>query len=168
MRDITPSEIREKLFSLRDLDFKEFHSKLLPTINPDDIIGVRLPLIRKLAAELLKTGNVDLFLNDLPHKYLDENQLHSFIIDKKCKTYDSAIEQVEKFLPFIDNWSLCDSFKPKALKMDINDLYSRIEEWLKSSYPYTVRFALVLLLNWFLDKDFDKEILSAVKTVAEK
>ena len=147
-------EIQNELFKLQDVKYRDFQAKLMPTINPESMIGVRTPELRKLAKQLAKRDDIDEFLDVLPHKYFDENQLHAFIISG-MKDYEKCLERLEAFLPFVDNWATCDQMSPKIFKKHRVDLVQRIEKWIESDYTYTVRFAIGMLMEHFLDEDFD-------------
>lgn len=154
----------EQLFELQDLSYKDFHKKLIPNIDEDDIIGVRTPVLRKFAKEFAKSELKDEFLNSLPHKYYDENNLHAFVIEA-IKDYDECINKIDKFLPYIDNWATCDSLSPKIFKKHKKEVYDKIKIWLKSDKTYTVRFAIVTLLANYLDDDFEEEMLTLVTDI---
>ena len=156
-------EIRENLFRARDIKYRDFQSKLLPTIAPDSVIGVRTPVLRDYAKRLMKAGGYEEFLDNLPHRYFDENQLHAFIVSG-IKDYDRCIKEVCRFLPYVDNWATCDQMSPKIFKKHKTDLLSHIKMWIKSAEPYTVRFGIKMLMEHFLDRDFD---VSFPETVAE-
>ena len=147
-------EIREELFSHQDLKYRDMQIKILPNLEAESIIGVRTPDLRKYAKELAKRDDVQEFLEDLPHKYFDENQLHSFIISG-MKDYEKCIEEVERFLPYVDNWATTDQMSPKVFKKNKKELLKRINKWIKSKKTYTVRFAVGMLMEQFLDEDFD-------------
>ncbi len=149
-------EIIQRLFSLKDEGYKEFHKKLMPTVNPEKIIGVRIPLLRKLAKELSGTEEARRFLTKLPHKYYEENNLHAFLLEG-VKDFDLCIEEAEKFLPYIDNWATCDSFRPPCFKKNKEKLIEKITEWILSDKTYTVRFAIVCLMTYFLGEEYKKE-----------
>jgi len=150
-------EIRRRLFELQDTEYKEFTCKLIPTVDPDAVIGVRTPLLRKLAKEYARTPQAEEFMAALPHKYYEENNLHGFLIET-IKDYDSAIRAVEEFLPFIDNWATCDQISPKVFKKHLPELYERIKIWLKSDRTYTVRFGVGMLMSLYLDDSFRQEM----------
>jgi len=150
-------EIRRRLFELQDTEYKEFTCKLIPTVDPDAVIGVRTPLLRKLAKEYARTPQAEEFMAALPHKYYEENNLHGFLIET-IKDYDSAIRAVEEFLPFIDNWATCDQISPKVFKKHLPELYERIKIWLKSTRTYTVRFGVGMLMSLYLDDSFRQEM----------
>lgn len=146
--------VREKLFSLQDLKYKDFHSKLMPTVDRDLVIGVRTPALRKFAKEFLKTEMAGDFLQILPHKYYEENNLHAFMVSA-IKDYGETVEKLNVFLPFVDNWATCDMMRPIVFKNHHKELLFEIEKWLKSNEPYTVRFAVEMLMVHFLEEDFD-------------
>ena len=118
------------------------------------MIGVRTPELRKYAKELLKREDIGEFLEILPHEYFDENQLHAFIISG-IKDYDKCMKEVDKFLPYVDNWATCDQLSPKVFKKHRPELLKQIKKWIKSKETYTVRFAIGMLMEHFLDEDFD-------------
>ena len=151
-------EIRERLFSLRDEEYRDFNSKLIPTVAKDSVIGVRTPGMRKLAKEYAARPDIESFLKDLPHKYYDENNLHGFIISLG-KNYYEVIENVEQLLPYIDNWATCDMMSPKAFGKNKDKLIKSIESWLMSKHEYTVRFGIVMLMTHYLGDDY-KDIYS--------
>ena len=146
-------EIRKKLFELQDTKYRDFQVKLIPTVDPEKAIGVRTPKLRKFAKELVKEGDVTAFLNELPHPYFDENQLHAFILSE-LKEYDFCIEEVCRFLPYVDNWATCDQMSPKIFRKHKKELLERIKEWIASDKTYTVRFAIGMLMEHFLDEDY--------------
>ena len=155
-----------RLLELQDLKFKDFHTKLIPTVDPDNVIGIRTPDLRKLARTMAKEPDVGRFLDALPHRWFDENQLHAFILSG-MKDYDACIEGVERFLPYIDNWATCDQLSPKVFKKNKEDLLRHIKEWLKSDKTYTVRFAAGMLMEHYLDEDFDPaypEMVAAIES----
>ena len=156
-------EIREELFRLQDKKYRNFQVKLIPGMDVDDMIGVRTPDLRKYAKSLAKTEGISEFLNDLPHKYFDENQLQAFIISE-IKDFDDCITEVNRFLPYIDNWATCDQMSPKVFKKHKTELLNYIKEWIASDKTYTVRFAIGMLMQHFLDEDFD---IAYPKMVAE-
>lgn len=157
--------IRKRLFELQDTDYKTFMERLVPNVPKDTIIGVRLPILRKLAGEMVKEGTAEEFLKEVPHQYFEENHLHSFLVDKRSKTFEEAILRTEEFLPYIDNWAVCDSFRPKSLKKNMPALYQKLEEWMESEKTYAIRLSLVLQLNWFLEEYFRPEMLGKVSKI---
>ena len=147
-------EIRDKLFTLQDKKYRDFQSKLIPTIAIDNVIGVRTPDLRKYAKELSKREDIKDFLNVLPHEYFDENQLHAFIVSE-IKDFDLCIQEISRFLPFVDNWATCDQMSPKIFKKHHSELLKYIKEWISSDKTYVVRFAIGMLMEHFLNEDFD-------------
>ena len=150
---MTPEEIRQRLRAMRDPAYREFHAKLIPNIDPDTILGVRTPDVRKFAKELAKEEDVTDFLKQLPHLYYDENILHGCILSL-YKDYEQAVDGVEAFLPYIDNWAVCDLLSPKVFRKNLPDLLERIKGWIASEHPYTVRFAVGMLMSFYLDEAF--------------
>lgn len=157
-------DIREDLFANQDVKYRDFQSKLTPTIEANTAIGVRTPVLRKLAKAYSKRQDVDDFLADLPHKYFDENQLHAFIISE-IKDFDECIGKLERFLPFVDNWATCDQMSPKCFKKNHEKLLPYLNKWIKSDDTYTVRFAIVTFMAHFLDEDFDEGYLGLVSDI---
>lgn len=154
----TESKIREELFALQDLDYKSFQAKLMPTVNKDCIIGVRIPALRKYAKTLAKTAEAEDFLKILPHKYYDENNLHAFLIES-VKDYKKAVSLVDEFLPYVDNWATCDSMSPKVFAKNTDKLFLKINEWIRSDKVYTVRYGIGMLMKYFLDDGFNESYL---------
>ena len=149
-------KIREHLFSLQDTEYRDFQAKLIPTAKEGSVIGVRTPELRKYAAALLKQGDYEVFLQDLPHAYFDENQLHAFLISG-MKDYERCMEELFRFLPYVDNWATCDQMSPKIFKKHKTELLKKIREWTGSSETYTIRFGVGMLMEHFLDEDFAPE-----------
>ncbi len=159
-------EIRAKLFGMQDEAYKAFNSKLIPNVNPDTMIGIRTPELRKYAKQLAKEPNVKEFLNALPHTYFEENQLHAFVISG-MKEFEACLEEVNRFLPFVDNWATCDQLSPKIFKKNREALAEYIRIWIASDQTYTVRFAIGMLMEHFLDEDFNlayPKMVSAVRS----
>ncbi len=147
-------EIRRRLFALQDIKYRDFQAKLIPGKTAEVMIGVRTPELRKLAKELAAREDIGEFLNDLPHKYFDEDQLHAFIISG-MKDYERCMAETERFLPYVDNWATCDQMSPKIFKKHRADLAMTADRWLDSKETYTVRFAIGMLMEHFLEEDFD-------------
>lgn len=147
-------EIRNELFKMQDTAYRDFNSKLIPTVDKSLFIGVRTPELRKYAKQLAKREDIEEFLHSLPHKYFDENQLHAFIVSE-IKDFKSCVDKVNEFLPYVDNWATCDQLSPKVFKKYHKELINYIEIWLKSDKVYTVRFGIGMLMEHFLDEDFD-------------
>lgn len=162
---MTPAELLKRLQAEQDLKYRDFHASLLPNIDKKSIIGVRVPTMRKIAKEFA-AADVAKFLDKLPHKYFEENQVHLFVVER-IKDADECLRRIEQFLPYIDNWAVCDGKSPKALLKDEKRFVSCIEKWLKSREPYTVRFGVNMLMNYFLDERFDKKFLKWVAAIDE-
>ena len=146
------------LFQVQDKGYRDFQSKLIPTIPAETIIGVRTPAIRKLAKEYAKDPESAAFLMQLPHTYYDENILHALLV-AEIKDYDTCVKEVERFLPHVDNWAVCDIFSPKVFKKNRDRLIKKIKEWTASDHPYTCRFGMEMLMMHFLDENFRPEYL---------
>ncbi len=150
--------IIEQLMDLKDPEYAAFQARLIPTIDPELVIGVRVPLARKLAKEIYKAGQYQNFLRELPHKYYDEYILHGMIVSE-LKAYDECIAELDRFLPYVDNWAVCDTISPKCFKKNRERLLAEIVRWSESDAVYTSRFGLEMLMTHFLDEDFDAEYL---------
>lgn len=155
------AHIKERLISLQNEKKKKFDASLLPTLDNNRILGIKLNDLRNFAKELYKREDINEFLNDLPHYYYEENNLHAFIIEN-IKDYDKCIIWLKKFLPFIDNWSTCDCFRPKCFKKNSDKLLKEIDEWLTSKHTYIIRFGIGMLLSYYLDDKFDSAFLERV------
>lgn len=157
-----PSEkFQRRLFELQDLKYREFQCKLMPSVDSHLIIGVRTPALRKLAGELSGLPEAAQFLTVLPHTYFEENNLHGFLMEA-IRDYDACIAAVEAFLPYVDNWETCDLMSPKIFKKHLPELYGSIKRWLKSDRTYTVRFGIEMLMRFYLDDNFQPEMLERV------
>ena len=155
----------EKYFyKIRDEKYRDFTAKLLPTIPYDSVIGVRLPDIKKYSKEYIKDEESELFLNSLPHKYLEENILHGYLISLS-KNIDEVITRLDDFLPYVNNWSVCDTIKPNIVKKYPQEFLKFIKKCIKSKEEYKVRFAIVSLLTFYLDDNFTEEINELVINV---
>ena len=154
-------EIRDTLLLMGEDEYKDFSSKLMPTVDKERVIGIRTPVLRAFAKKLC---DYEYFLNDLPHKYFEEDNLHAFLIERE-KSFDKCIERLNDFLPYVNNWATCDCMKPKVLKKDLKELLKHIKIWISSNDTYTVRYAINLLMSFYLDDEFDKEYLSVVAEV---
>lgn len=171
---MTHAELAKRLLAEQDLKYRDFHASLLPNIDKKTIIGVRVPVMRKIAKEFAASSagaksvptDVAKFLDKLPHKYFEENQVHLFVVER-IKDFDECLYRIEQFLPYIDNWAVCDGKSPKALLKDESRFLASIEKWLKSREPYTVRFGVNMLMNFFLDERFDKKFLKWVAAIDE-
>lgn len=157
-------EITERLFSMKDEEYANFHRRLIPTVRPEAVIGVRTPVLRKLAKEISGWDSCQTFLTELPHTYYEENQLHGFILSE-IKDFDACIAQLETFLPYMDNWATCDQTSPKVFKKEKKRLLPYISKWLASGDTYTVRFGIGMLMQHFLDEDFEPKYLDWVSAI---
>ncbi len=153
--------IYERLLEYRDEKYSEFQSKLVPNISPKTIIGVRTPDMRAVAKEFFGTDEASSFLAELPHKYYEENLVHFFLV-ANIKDFDECVREVERFLPFIDCWPVCDQSSPKVFKKEHEKLLPLIKKWISSDHVYTARFGMRMLMNEFLDADFKPEYLDLV------
>ncbi len=158
------SSILEQLVSMQDTAYRDFQASLLPTVPPRRMIGVRVPRLRKLARKLAGSAAAEHFLEALPHTYYEEDLLHAFLVEKE-RNFDTCIAKTERFLPYVDNWGVCDSFAPKVFSKHKQALLPLIDRWLSSSHPYTVRFGIKQLMTHFLDADFDESSLEKVAAV---
>lgn len=145
--------IRRELFALRDPSYRDFHCRLMPTVDPERVIGVRTPALRKLARTLKGTPEAQLFLQTLPHAYYEENNLHGILLGE-LRGYEETVEALEKFLPFVDNWATCDLLSPKAFRKHPPQLPEQAHTWMASSHTYTVRFGIGVLMQFYLDEEF--------------
>lgn len=157
------NQIQKLLFEQQDQTYQAFQSKLIPEIAPETVIGVRTPILRKMAKEF-EASQRDEFLSELPHTYFEENQLHGFILSE-LKSFEECVDKLEKFLPYVDNWATCDQTSPKVFKKNKEKLLRYIQKWLKSSHIYTVRFGIGMLMQHFLEEDFQPEYLQMVTSV---
>ena len=154
-------EIRERLFVLQDISYRDFQKKLIPGICEEDMIGVRTPDLKKLAAEYGRKEGIEVFLQDTPHRYFDENQLHAFIISGE-KDFETCIRRVEAFLPLVDNWATCDQLSPGVFKKNRPGLLPHALSWMDAGHTYTVRFGIGMLMQHFLEEDFDPALAGKV------
>ena len=158
------NNIETKLMKVKDEKYKEFQAKLVPNIDSDTILGIRTPEMRKIAKELFESNNFDSFLNELPHKYYEENLIHFFVISM-IKDFNKCIEEVERFLPYVDCWPVSDQATPKSFRKNHDKLLPYIKKWIKSKHVYTSRFGIRMLMNEYLGDDFKKEYLNLVSSV---
>lgn len=163
MSDII-KEIETELFALQDEKYRDFSASLVPTLDKNSFIGVRSPELRKLAKKYAKDERIEAFLSALPHKYQEENTLHGFIISLE-KDFDKAIAETERFLPYINNWAVCDGTSPKIFEKNKPQLLEYIKKWISSDETYTVRFAIGMLMRHFLDEEFEPRQMELVISV---
>ena len=155
--------IKDKLFEMRDEEYKEFHRKLIPDISPDRIIGIRTPQLRAFAKDLFKDEAAEKFISVLPHYYYEENNLHAFLVEQ-IRDFDKCAAEVNRFLPYVDNWATCDMMRPKCFKKHKSELENKTVDWIRSEETFTVLYGIGMLLTYFLDEDFKEDHL---KTVSE-
>jgi len=153
--------VYEMLLAVKDDKYKEFQAKLVPNISSDSIIGVRSPAMRQVAKEVFKSPEKEAFLNELPHKYYEENLVHFFVIEQ-IKDFDECVREVEKFLPYVDCWPVSDQATPKSFKKNHEKLLPYIKKWIASDHVYTARFGMRMLMNEYLGADFKEEYLELV------
>lgn len=157
-------EIQKHLFELQDMAYRDFHSRLMPGIDKETIIGIRVPVLRKYAKSIAGTELSEKFIKELPHRYYEENNLHMMLITG-IKDYDRCISEIERFLPYIDNWATCDFPAPKCFENHKEDLLPVIKRWIASSETYTIRYGIGMLMMLYLDADFDPEYVRIVAEV---
>ena len=158
--------ILESLYQLQDRDYRDFQCRLMPTVDPATVIGVRTPQLRQLSKTLVKRADVDAFLLDLPHAYFDLNQLHAFVLSE-MKDFDRCVAEVDRFLPYVDNWATCDQLSPKAFRAHRDALLPHVRRWIASEQTYTIRFGVGMLLEHYLDGDFNPvlpELVAALRS----
>ena len=165
---MTPKEVIQKvqqdLFTMQDLKYREFHAKLMPTVDKDSVIGVRVPMLRAYAKKFGKTEEAKQFLEILPHQYYEENNLHGLLIDQ-MKDYELCIEELIRFLPYINNWATCDILSVKAVKGHLDSYIKNIYQWLESDYTYTIRFGINMLMRYYLEEEFKIEYPEKVAAI---
>ena len=159
--------VRGRLFELRDETNAAFMARLVPTLPPESVLGVRMPDCRALAKELCRMPDIGEFLTDLPHRYLDENNLHALILNEE-KDSAAAVAAIDAFLPYVDNWATCDALRPKAFKKHPSALPDECRRWMRSGATYTVRFGIEMLMTHYLDENFRPEYLEEVSIIKSK
>lgn len=157
-------EIQKQLFELHDMAYRDFHSRLMPDIDKETVIGIRVPMLRKYAKSIAGTELAEKFIKELPHCYYEENNLHMMLITG-IKDYDRCLTEIERFLPYIDNWATCDFPAPKCFENHKEDLLPVIKRWIASSETYTIRYGIGMLMRLYLDADFDTEYVRIVAEV---
>lgn len=156
--------VQTRLLELQDLKYRDFNSKLIPTVPAEAVIGVRTPELRKFAKNFAKTPEAAAFLQILPHRYYEENNLHGFLIEN-MKDYDQVIAALDAFLPHVDNWATCDLMRPKVFQKHLPELREQIKVWIASGHTYTIRFGIEMLMAFYLDGEFQPEYLDWVAGV---
>ncbi len=163
-KDNVTKSVQRKLFELQDVEYQDFHARLMPTVEKEKIIGIRIPVLRKFAKEYAKSEDAGEFIKILPHDYYEENNLHGFLIEG-IKDYEECIRALDIFLPYVDNWATCDIIAPKVFKKHLPELEHKIWEWMASGHTYTVRYGIGMLMRFYLDEAFQKEYLTRVTQV---
>lgn len=157
-------EIQNQLFELQDMAYRDFHSRLMPGIDKETVIGIRVPMLRKYAKSIIGTEMAEKFIKELPHRYYEENNLHMMLITG-IRDYDRCISEIERFLPYIDNWATCDFPAPKCFENHKEELLPVIKGWIASGETYTIRYGIGMLMRLYLDEDFDPEYVRLVAGV---
>ena len=150
------TNVQTHLFELQDLKYRDFHAKLMPTVNKEKIIGVRTPALRVFAKKYGKTDEAKEYLQILPHQYYEENNLHGLLIEQ-IKDYDTCLEELERFLPYIDNWATCDMLAVKVVKNHLDTFIDEVYRWMESDHAYTIRFGVNMLMRYYLEDAFRME-----------
>ena len=150
------TNVQTRLFELQDLKYRDFHAKLMPTVNKEKIIGVRTPALRVFAKKYGKTDEAKEYLQILPHQYYEENNLHGLLIEQ-IKDYDICLEELERFLPYIDNWATCDMLAVKVVKNHLDTFIDEVYRWMESDHAYTIRFGISMLMRYYLEDAFQME-----------
>jgi len=163
MNRIKETLLKELKAAASDEKYRIMQTKIIPTVDAENIIGVRVPEIRKTAAKY-RNEDAAAFLDELPHRYLEEYYLHAFLLSG-MKDYEECMRRTELLLPYIDNWAVCDSFAPKVFAKHKPELPDKIKQWHASGHTYTIRFGTGCLMRWFLDGDFKPEYLEMAASV---
>lgn len=161
--DIT-QYVQERLFELQDLKYRDFHAKLMPTVPKESVIGVRTPALRKFAKEFGRMDGAEEFLKQLPHVYYEENNLHGFLV-AEMKDFSQCIEELDKFLPYVDNWATCDLMSPKIFKKHLPEVLEKIRVWIVSGHTYVIRFGIGMLMSFYLDEEFELQYPEMVSEI---
>lgn len=156
--------VQGRLFELQDLKYRDFHAKLMPTVCKENVIGVRTPALRKFAKEFGKTDGAEEFLKQLPHEYYEENNLHGFLI-AEMKDFHRCIEELDRFLPYVDNWATCDLLSPKVFKKHLPEVLEKIRVWIASGHTYMIRFGIGMLMGFYLDEAFELQYAVMVSEI---
>ena len=161
------TDLQQELFALQDKTYREFHSKLMPDTDKEAVIGIRIPVLRKFAKAFAKKAEAREFLQQLPHLYYEENNLHMMLITAE-KDYEKCLAEVERFVPYIDNWATCDMPAPKCFARHKQELLPKVKEWIRSEETYTIRYGIDLLMALYLDEDFKPEYLELAASVTSE
>ena len=164
MKEDIAVKVQKQLFELQDLKYRDFHAKLMPTIDKEKVIGVRTPALRSYAKQFGKTEEAKEFMKVLPHKYYEENNLHMMLITG-IKDYEKCMEEIQRFLPCIDNWATCDYPAPKCFARHKDQVLEEAKRWISSGETYVIRYGIGMLMRLFLDEDFSSEYLEMAAAV---
>ena len=148
--------VQKELFVLQDLKYRDFHAKLIPSVDKEKVIGIRTPALRAYAKKFGKKEEAKQFLEILPHQYYEENNLHGLLIEQ-IKDYDTCLEELERFLPYIDNWATCDMLAVKVVKKHLDTFIDEVYRWMESDHAYTIRFGISMLMRYYLEDAFQME-----------
>ena len=157
-------DVQKRLFEMQDAEYRDFHAKLVPTMEKTKFIGIRTPMLRKFAKKFGKTEESEIFLQVLPHQYYEENNLHGLLIEQ-IRDYDKCLEELERFLPFIDNWATCDLLALHMMKKHRDVFIREVFRWIESDQPYTIRFGIGMLMRHYLDEEFKPEYPEKVAAI---
>lgn len=157
-------DVRKRLFEMQDTGYRDFHARLVPTVENEKIIGIRTPILRKFAKEFGKTERSEMFLKVLPHQYYEENNLHGLLIEQ-IRDYDKCLKELERFLPYIDNWATCDLLTLHMMKKHRDIFIREVYRWMESDQPYTIRFGISMLMRHYLDEGFKPEYPEKVAAI---
>lgn len=157
-------KILDELFSLQDEEYREFNIKLIPTVAKENVIGIRIPVLRKYEKEIRNSEKAKEFLNSLPHKYTEEYNLHALLLEN-ITSYEDTIKALNDFLPFVDNWATCDIMSIKIFKKHLDILPGQLDVWLNSSHTYTIRFAIKMYMSYYLDENFDVAYMTKISKI---
>lgn len=157
-------DVQKRLFEMQDAEYRDFHAKLVPTMEKTKFIGIRTPMLRKFAKKFGKTEESEIFLQVLPHQYYEENNLHGLLIEQ-IRDYDKCLEELERFLPFIDNWATCDLLALHMMKKHRDIFIREVFRWIELDQPYTIRFGISMLMRHYLDEEFKTEYPEKVATI---
>ncbi len=158
-------KMHQGLLELQDSEYREYHCKLVPSIDSNTIIGIRFPVLRKFVRDFFATRNVNDFLKNPEHKYYEENIIHVWLVSR-MKDYDECLKETKKFLPYVDNWGVCDSFVPRIFEKHREELLPEIWHWLESAHPYTIRFGISMLMRFYLEEAFEEKHLKWVAGIS--
>lgn len=152
MKDLIAS-VQAELFAMQDIGYRDFQSRLMPTVPKERVIGVRTPELRRYASAFSRRPEALQYLSLLPHTYYEENNLHAFLIER-LRDFDGTVAALDRFLPFVDNWATCDMMSPKIFARRQEELLPHVRRWMTSGQTYTVRFGIGMMLRYYLGDRF--------------